>query len=51
MNNENEAIELLIRIAVDGHKEGPDSIVDTDWVIPMELKWDIEKFLETVDNE
>jgi len=46
----NTAFDLLIKTIVLGHKEGGGSIVDADWVIPIELKWDIEKFLETVDE-
>lgn len=44
------AINLLIRVIIDGYKEGTDSIVDSDWVIPMDLKLDIEKFLEKADE-
>lgn len=50
ISSQNWAINLLLRVIMDGHKEGTHSTTLSDWVIPMELKWDIEKFLESLDE-
>ncbi len=50
MEKNNTAINLLIKIMVDGFKEQNNLIGLDNWVIPIELKWEIEKFLEKVDE-
>lgn len=50
MESRNNAINLLIRIMVNGYKESNNLVGPDNWVIPIELKWEIEKFLESVDE-
>ena len=48
--NQNLAINLLIKVMVDGYREGNNLVGLDGWVIPVELKWEIENFLEEVDE-
>lgn len=50
MEKNNTAINLLVKIIIDGYKESNNLIGSDGWTIPIELKWEIEKFLEKMDE-
>jgi len=50
MEKVNTAFGLLIKVMIDGYKESNNLVGLDNWVIPIELKWEIERFLEKVDE-
>jgi hypothetical protein len=49
MSNEEKALMLLRKILDRGHRQ-ESMITDTTWSVPIELIWEIERFLEEEKN-